>query len=78
VTSKLIPKLKSLKELSEVDNNSIFYRGIDNIQEALNAIRKDNGNFRVAVFIENSEPRLLMHLEIRLVKMFGTVSLKTN
>ena len=52
-TSRLIPQLKSLEELSEADMNSMFYRGIDNILNALDVIRKDNGDFRVIIFIDD-------------------------
>ena len=53
VASKLIPQLRNLKKLSEADRNSIFYLGLDNIQEALNAIRKDTPNFRLVIFIDD-------------------------
>ena len=67
VTSKLIPQLQGLKKLSEADKNSIFYNGIDNIQEALNAIRSDNRSFRLIIFIDDldrcSEGKVLQILE---------------
>ena len=50
LTSKLIPQLK---ELSEADKDSIFYNGIDNIQEALDSIRRDKPDFRVVIFVDD-------------------------
>ena len=67
VTTKLVPRLKELKKLSEDDKNSIFYNGIQNIQDALNILRDDNSDFRVIIFIDDldrcSEDKVLEILE---------------
>jgi uncharacterized protein YjbI with pentapeptide repeats/GTPase SAR1 family protein len=67
VTTKLIPQLKDLKKLSEADKDSIFYSGISNIQEAINAIRYENPEFKIVIFIDDldrcSEGKVLEILE---------------
>ena len=56
-----------MKKVSEADENSIFYNGINKIQDALNSIREDNGDFRVIIFIDDldrcSEDKVVEILE---------------
>ena len=49
----MIPQLRELKKISDADENSIFYNGIKNIQEALDSIRKDNEDTKVIIFIDD-------------------------
>lgn len=66
-TNKLIPELRALKNLSDIDSNSIFYNGIRNIQKAINDLRNNNKEFRIVIFIDDldrcSEDKILEILE---------------
>jgi uncharacterized protein YjbI with pentapeptide repeats len=66
-TTKLIPKLKELNSLSEIDRNTIFYDGIENIQKAINELQTPDNPFRFVIFIDDldrcSEDKILEILE---------------
>ena len=63
----MIPKLKELNSLSEIDKNTIFYNGLKNIQEAIKELRESNNKFRFVIFIDDldrcSEHKILEILE---------------
>lgn len=63
----MIPKLKELNSLSEIDKNTIFYNGLENIQEAIKELRESNNKFRFVIFIDDldrcSEHKILEILE---------------
>lgn len=67
VADKLIPELRKLRELSDLDSNGIFYNGIKRIQDAIDEIRENNPQFKLVVFIDDldrcSENKVLEILE---------------